>query len=399
MNGYERAEPSLLKSITAKNLLSFGPEGMTLDLEPLNVLVGPNGSGKSNLLDVIGLFQAAPQALAGPVRMGGGIREWIWKGDPHSPAVVEVVASNPEGRGRHHLRHTLEFSEFAQSFEIVDERVENDEADAGESDVFFFYRFQHGHPVISVKGQDNKRYLRRENVASDESIIAQFKDPDLFPELMHLNNRYRQIRLYREWGFGRDVALRMPKTTDVRRSPLNENFLNLGMFLNKLRQTPRAKATFIEKLADLYEGLTDFELNFDGGTVQIFFTEGDFAIPATRLSDGSLRYLCLLAILLDPEPPPLIGIEEPEMGLHPDLIPGIADLLVEASNRCQLIVTTHSDILVDALTENYESVVVCEKRDGQTNMRRLTESELSHWLDKYRLGELWTSGQLGGVRW
>ena len=198
-------------------------------------------------------------------------------------------------------------------------------------------------------------------------------------------------------GYGK--GSRDPQRIDVRPNPLMENFSNLGMFLNRLRQTPRTKANFIEKLSDIYEDLTDFQLNFEGGTVQIFFTEGDFAMPATRLSDGCLRYLCLLAILLDPEPPPLIGIEEPELGMHPDLIPGIADLLVDASSRCQLVVTTHSDILVDALTEQPESVVVCEKHDGRTTMKRLNQSELSHWLEKYRLGELWTSGELGGVRW
>jgi predicted ATPase len=75
------------------------------------------------------------------------------------------------------------------------------------------------------------------------------------------------------------------------------------------------------------------------------------------LSDGSLRYLCLLAILCDPEPPPLIGLEEPELGLHPDLLPKVADLLVAAAQRTQLIVTTHSDILVDALTERPDALV------------------------------------------
>ena len=71
----------------------------------------------------------------------------------------------------------------------------------------------------------------------------------------------------------------------------------------------------------------------------------------------------------------------------------------EASERCQLIVTTHSDTLVDALTDTPESVVVCEKVQGQTRMKRLDKEELSHWLDKYRLGDLWTSGELGGNRW
>ena len=129
---------------------------------------------------------------------------------------------------------------------------------------------------------------------------------------------------------------------------------------------PAAKKAILNGLKDLYDGIHDFDVLVEGGTVQVFFTEGDFVIPATRLSDGTLRYLCLLAILCDPEPPPLICIEEPELGLHPDILPKVADLLRAASERTQLIVTTHSDILVDAMTETPEAVVVCSKQQGQT---------------------------------
>jgi predicted ATPase len=73
--------------------------------------------------------------------------------------------------------------------------------------------------------------------------------------------------------------------------------------------------------------------------------------------------------------------------------------LKDASERTQLIVTTHSDILIDAMTEQPESVLVCEKHDGQTTMRRLDHQDLAQWLDKYRLGELWMRGELGGTRW
>ena len=282
----------------------------------------------------------------------------------------------------------------------MDERVENESPDIGHSEPFFFYRFQRGRPVLAVKDQgSNRRNLRPEDVATDESILSQREDPDQFPELAHLRRSYRAIRLYRDWGIGRTTVIRQPHDTDVRQRPLAEDLTNIGMFLNRLRQDPTTKAKLINGLSDAYEGLTDFELNFQGGTVEIFFTEGRLAVPASRISDGSLRYLCLLAILLDPEPPPLIGIEEPELGIHPDLLPKIADLLVEASERCQLIVTTHSDVLVDALSEWPESIVVCEKHDGRTNMSRLDRFELAHWLEKYRLGELWTSGELGGVRW
>jgi predicted ATPase len=109
--------------------------------------------------------------------------------------------------------------------------------------------------------------------------------------------------------------------------------------------------------------------------------------------------LCLLAILCHPSPPPLVCIEEPELGLHPDILPTIARLLQKASEKTQLVVTTHSDILVDALTETPESVVVCEKHEGQTVMQRLEADKLAKWLEKYRLGELWIDGELGGKRW
>ena len=159
------------------------------------------------------------------------------------------------------------------------------------------------------------------------------------------------------------------------------------------------KQRLLKALGDLYEGVSDFHVNIEYGTVQVFLQEGKVAVPATRLSDGTLRYLCLLVILCHPNPPPLVCIEEPELGLHPDILPGLADLLREASERCQLIVTTHSDVLVDALTETPESIVVCEKHEGQTTMKRLDKDDLAHWLDKYRLGDLWTSGELGGNRW
>ena len=156
----------------------------------------------------------------------------------------------------------------------------------------------------------------------------------------------------------------------------------------------------VHALQKLFAGIVDINCSVSGGNLLLFLVErGNRYIPATRLSDGTLRYLCLLSILLHPAPPPLVAIEEPELGLHPDLLPTLADLLVDASQRTQLVVTTHSDILVDALTEKPESIVVCEKHDGQTEMRRLDRNDLEKWLKDYRLGELWTSGELGGNRW
>jgi predicted ATPase len=103
--------------------------------------------------------------------------------------------------------------------------------------------------------------------------------------------------------------------------------------------------------------------------------------------------------LLNPQSTPLICIEEPELGLHPDAISLLAELLIEASARTQLVVTTHSDVLVSALTEQAESVLVCDYLKNGTELRRVESAKLAHWLKKYRLGEVWRLGKLGGNLW
>ncbi len=403
-NGISPAEntPVLLRSLHLQNFLSFGPNTPELALGPLNLLIGANGSGKSNLIEAVCLVRSSPTSLANTLRQGGGVQEWIWKGDDKGIASVGAVIAGR--KGQQSLRHVIEFKPENQLFHLCDERIENEHPDLGEEVPYFFYKYQDGRPVVNVWGKrrDQKREtreLKRETVDADSSILAQRKDPEQYPEITHLGQQYGGIRAYREWAFGRNTIFRVPQRADMRNDRLEEDFSNLGLFLNRMRRSPDAKNEMLRYLHDLYEGVDDFETSIEGGSVQVFFSEGSFSIPATRLSDGTLRYLCLLAILCDPNPPPLICIEEPELGLHPDILPKIADLLVEASRRTQLIVTTHSDILVDAMTERPEAVVVCEKYDGQTQMKRLSTDDLGVWLEKYRLGQLWTRGDLGGTRW
>ena len=388
----------LLREIRLRNLLSFGPQTEPLELRPLNVLIGPNGSGKSNLVEAISLLRAAPTHLAAPVRDGGGIRDWIWKGTPGATAALEVVVENPGGRQP--LRHSIEFTESSQKFELVDERIENAISSDAQDGAYSYYRFQQGRPVLNVRDQ-GERKLDRENVSFDESILSQRKDPDQYPEITYLSQIYARIRQYREWSFGRFTTPRQPQKADQSNDFLEPDSGNLGLVLNRLRRDPAVKRIVLENLRQLYDGIEDYDVSVEGGTVQVFFHEKGLVnpVPATRLSDGTLRYLCLLAILCHPSPPPLICIEEPELGLHPDIMPTMARLLKAASDRCQLVVTTHSDILVDEFSDQPEAVVVCEKSQGQTGMKRLDRPALQEWLEKYRLGQLWTQGQIGGVRW
>ncbi len=387
--------PVLLRSLHLKNFLSFGPDTPELPLKPLNILIGANGSGKSNLIEAVCLLRSSPVSLADTLRLGGGVQEWIWKGNPNGSAQIGAVVTSRVLTQP--LRHSLELEAASPAFQIADERIEYESFALSLGAPVWFYKYQRGKPVMSRYGQIQE--LDRGTVDSDSSILAQRKDPEQYPEITHLGQQYSAIRAYREWSFGRNTIFRVPQRADMRNDRLEENFSNLGLFLNRIRRSPDAKNDMLRYLHDLYDGADDFDTIIEGGSVQVFFTEGRFSIPATRLSDGTLRYLCLLAILCDPNPPPLICIEEPELGLHPDILPKIADLLVEASQRTQLIVTTHSDILVDAMTERPEAVVVCEKHEGQTQMKRLSADDLGAWLEKYRLGQLWTRGDLGGTRW
>ncbi len=392
----ENIHPVLIRRLAPRSFLSFGPDNPGIELQSLNVLIGPNGSGKSNLLEAINLLRASPKDWREVIRSGGGVAEWIWKGENKAgKAGVEASLGNTQGP----LRHTMEFRAIAQGFGLVDEIVNCAPLGLGLIKPFFYYHYRGGNPVLNTPGKA-PRHLPREALEPDRSILAQRRDPESYPELARLARSYEGVRIYREWVFGRGTVFREPQKADMRNDVLEEDFSNLGLFLNRLKNRfPVAKKAILAGLKDLYEGITDFDVLIEGGTVQVFFTEGDFSIPATRLSDGTLRYLCLLAILCDPQPPPLICIEEPELGLHPDILPGLADLLKSASQRTQLIVTTHSDILVDAMTETPECVVVCEKHEGKTQMKRLSASDLTEWLRDYRLGQLWTKGHLGGIRW
>ena len=388
---HEPTNPVLIQRLTPMNFLSFGPDNPGIELQALNLLIGPNGSGKSNLIEAINLMRATPRDVRDVTRKGGGVAEWIWKGRPKDAASLECLVAYPTDIQS--IRHRLSFHSEAQFFKIVDELVDGDGPP-------LCYEFRNGKPRLTSPAFLDPRSDLLDHVQVDRSILSQIRDPNRYPELEWLTQNYERIRIYREWSFGRNAVFREPQKADMRNDTLEEDFSNLGLFLNRLKtRFPVAKRAILEGLKDLYDGINDLDVFIEGGSVQVFFTEADFSIPATRLSDGTLRYLCLLAILCDPEPPPLICIEEPELGLHPDILPTVANLLRAASQRTQLIVTTHSDILVDAMTETPEAVIVCSKEQGKTTMERLDPEGLREWLSKYRLGELWIKGEIGGTRW
>ena len=150
------------------------------------------------------------------------------------------------------------------------------------------------------------------------------------------------------------------------------------------------------------ERFEDVKVSVGGGVARAYLREAGLAemLSGIRMSDGTLKFLSILAALFHPKAPPLMCIEEPELGLHPDAMQLVAEALIEASESMQLIVTTHSDALVDCLSDRPEAVLVCERDfDNGTQFKSLSKGQLHDWLEHYTLGQLWRKGEIGGGRW
>ncbi|MEH2383745.1 MAG: AAA family ATPase [Nostoc sp.] len=384
-----------IRTLRLENFLSYGSEGEEIELQPLNVLIGPNASGKSNLIEAIGILKATPTDLPAPFRQGGGIDEFLCKGGQENPvAKIEAIVNYPEGFQP--LHYQLSFTSTRGRLDLIDEVIENQYQNSVDNILISYYRYNSGYPDL----RRGDLYVNPLNVKLDQSIFSQRTDPDLYPQLSYLSTTFSNIALYRDWQMGRYSEPRNAQKTDLPQHPLLEDGSNLGLFLNDL-QSKIGRRNPIEKLRKFYESAEELDVRIYGGTVQIIIREEGLIqpIPANRLSDGTLRYLFLMALLLDPTPPPLICLEEPEIGLHPDILSTIAEMLIEASHKTQLIVTTHSDALVSALSEYPESVIVCERDKKGSHLHRQDPERLKKWLEKYTLGDLWRMGQIGGNRW
>lgn len=389
-----------LSRLALRNLLSFGPEGVDVELRALNVLIGPNASGKSNFIEALSLLGALPADLSVPIREGGGIREWLWRGG-NGRKVPTATISAEAGDASAVLRHRFELGAAGPRPAIADEHIEFARLDDSAVRPRPVFRWRGGqatlHDSNSALGFVG---LPVTDFKDGTSILAQSAGRQE-PLLDGLRQHYIGFRTYRDWDTSRRGPLRAPQAADLPEDLLMPDAQNLGVVLNNLQRYPEAWAALNQHLSRLHPSLHEVRTLVQANTVQIMLQEKDLRTltPAARMSDGTLRWLALLAVLLHPEPPSLVAIEEPELGLHPDLIGDLAKLLVDASTRTQVVVTTHSDHLIDALSSDPGAVLVAEREPEGTTLRRLDAAHLAEWLEKYRLGELWLKGEIGGTRW
>jgi predicted ATPase len=388
----------LISRLAIKNLLSF--KDVDVKLRQLNVLIGANAAGKSNLIDVIELLQQAPGNLTSTIAFGGGVKQWLWLGDSNSRAVASIECELRPSRGMQAgpLVYALKFSDV-NGFQIAEESLRRRKASSqnGSAETYFVRaqnRVELG-PEFSKQGRLQPQPL------SQEPFLAQFKNPADPTPITEVGRSLSEIKIYREFRTGRTSQMRHGISTSVPKEWLDDGGENLALVLQDLdfhgvhdRITP-----YLRRFCERFE---DVKLSIGEGLARIFLKEAGLKemLSAFRMSGGTLKFLALLAVLFHPKPPPLMCIEEPELGLHPDALQLVAEVLLEASQSMQLIVTTHSEALVDALTDQPETVLVCE-RDAQTGTQfsRLSKKQLQAWLDRYTLGQLWRKGEIGGSRW
>jgi len=390
----------LIQRLALKKILSFNDS--TVELGPLNVLIGPNAVGKSNLIEVISLLQAAPTGIEAQILRGGGVRQWLWLGekDPAQLAEIECKLAPTSWPHLGPLFYRLDFWGGTEGFEILHERLMmNGENASGGQPIFM--RTNKGVQLGSDTPEGATTEAAGSALSPKQSMLARFKNPLDPTPITQIGNQFEQISIFREFKTGMTSQARWGVSTAAPKDSLSEGADNLALVLHQLDflgMHGRIQE-YLKRFCDRFE---DVKVNVGEGLARPFLREAGLTeiLSGVRMSDGTLKFLCLLAVLFHPKPAPLVCIEEPELGLHPDAMRLIAEALVEASERTQLIVTTHSEALVDAFTDRPESVLVCERDfDNGTQMKRLSHDELDAWLERYTLGELWRKGEIGGGRW
>jgi len=382
-------------SLTLENIFSF--KKTTVELRGLNVLIGPNAVGKSNLIEAITLLQAAPTDLNVAILRQGGVRVVCSLAGPVASPIAAIECNQINGEP---LQYRLEFSEEAGGFVILRERLNSITEDPDQAAAEIYFERTPG----SIRfGSSPPEALRAtiSFIPLRESVFSAYKNPADPTPITRIGRQFAATRIYREFHTTGDSQARKGVSTSTRKDFLDDQGDNLALVLLDMdfKGLHDRVREYLHRFCDRFN---DVKVRLDGPIAKTYIEESGLLEPLVswRLSDGTLKFLCLLAVLLEKEPPPLICIEEPEVGLHPEAIQIVAEALVDASERTQLIVTTHSEALIDALSERPEDVLVTERDfDNGTQFKRLDSQQLSRWLERYTLGALWRKGEIGGNRW
>ena len=433
MRFVEGREP-FLRRLRIRGLLSFGPDTPEFEFSPLDVLIGANAAGKSNFLEAIRLLAAAPTDLAGALRRGGGAGRWLWKGEGAVRSATLSVEVGPYPETGRMLRYDLEIAGGDDGRLVVsDEGIEeaaSDSASADSREARLLYGTVDGVPVLRAadrlevggwpeegaqvgeptltmfpsqaateqreRGQGLVR-LRGDAIRPDESILSRHRDLEPSAELSWLARQLGRIEIYGVRPVGPEAPARRPQPAGLPGDRLLPDASNLPSVWREIeRRAPGRLDDRLRRFLPRWERLSTRE---SGGKVECLFHEFGIEdpIPATGVADGTIRFITMLAALLAPSPPSVLCLEHPEAGLHHDHMLQFGGLLADACERIQVLVTTHSEFLVSEFTTRPEAVILCDRTENGTALRRLDAEVIEKWPDKGSLGDLWCIGALGGT--
>ncbi|MEX1096084.1 MAG: AAA family ATPase [Planctomycetales bacterium] len=373
----------------------------------LNVLIGPNASGKTNLLRTLDVLSTAARGGLGTyVQREGGMESIVWDGaaesvrlrvkttpippytDPVQHALTyEFNLQRLGGSSAYRFEHELlgnfyrvESGEMAQPFKLLE-------------------RDPHHAVVYSISEQ---RFEASEAVPEDESLLSLSAGP--FSANRYVGEFQKELggwRIHQTFATHREAPIRLPQVTRAD-TQVDADGQNLISVLHSLYTTSRDFKSDINAAMQAAFGSEFEEIIFPPAADQriqmrIRWRSLQRERSAADLSDGTLRFLFLLAVLANPSPPRLIAIDEPELGLHPSMLPIVAEFAQDAAARTQVVLATHSPEFLDAFSNGEPTTTVVECHNGETRLRVLDGDELRYWLRHYTLGELFRSRELEAI--
>lgn len=355
-------------------------KSVDIALRELNLLIGANGAGKSSFLSVFRfLYELVRGGLQDFVARAGGASALLHYGPKRTPKMILDFAFRMADEQN---AYGIDFQHVPPDHLLIDHEL--------------FVRHLN-EPVLSL---DELRSDRNEASLSESSAIAESQG-DTAKQIRQALEGYRPYHFH---DTSDQAPVKQYASIDDERT-LRGDAGNLAPFLYMLREAHPANYQAIRETIRLaFPQFDDFVLEparRNKRQILLKWRErgSDYDFGPHQLSDGTLRFACLATLLLqpldDPAAPRVITIDEPELGLHPYAETLLASMLKQASKRTQLIVSTQSASLLTAINDP-SAVVVVERQEGASVLRRLAPAELEQWLSDYTLGELWEKGVLGG---
>lgn len=399
----------MIKQIRLQNFLSF--KDLTIDFNSgLNILVGINGAGKSNLLRALDLLKegVSNKRLKDFIfnKMGGLDNIFFKEANVNPPNNSTTLRFVFDGRViaekgfnfREDVVYTIILKKLpSTSNYYVHEKIES-------LNGFVYLDFESGSGVLNERvgqqGKETKLIKYNDFVSAQELALSQMFDSNRYFALSTIRTALADMEVYHYFDTTSSSLIRKPSipTSEGRLLPTGTN---LPQILNTLKINNKSNfLKIIELLKEINPAFTEIDFNFIGGNIELMLGEENLegSIHVSNISDGTLHYLCLLAILLNNNRGIIVCIDEPELGLHPDMINGIARLFQEKSSETQFIISTHSENLLDNF--NIEDILILEKdKENSTTIKRYSENDFKGWYQQFSPGRMWRVGDLGGNRW